>query len=128
MGIKFSHKGDFSKSIKFLTNKKSLRNLLKPIFERYGEAGVNALREATPKDTGLTSESWSYKLEFGDGEITLTWMNSNMSDWANVAVLIRYGHATRNGGYVQGNDFITPAMEGIFKQMADDLWKEVTKG
>ena len=128
MRIVLSQKGDFSKSIKFLTNKKRIRDTVRPIFERYGEAGVDALRDATPKDTGVTADSWSYKVVFGDGEISLVFSNSNVSEWANIVVLIRYGHATRNGGYVQPNDFITPAMEGIFDRMAEDLWKEVTKG
>lgn len=127
-GIHISQKGDFSKSLKFLTNKKRLRDTIRPILEHYGQAGVDSLKEATPKDTGLTANSWSYKLEFKDGEISIIWSNSNVSDWANVAVLIRYGHATRNGGWVEGINYIDPAMEGIFKQMADDIYKEVIKG
>ena len=128
MSIKISQKGDFSKSLKFLTSNKDLTKKIRPILEHYGEMGVEALREATPKDTGLTSESWEFNLEFGKGEIKLTWSNTNVSDWANVAVLLRYGHATRNGGYVQGINYIDPAMEGVFKQIAKDAWEEVTKG
>ena len=89
--------------------------------------GVDALREATPKDTGKTSESWSYSIEMKDGTAKVIWSNSNVSDWANVAVLIQYGHATRNGGYVEGIDYINPAMSSIFEKMAQDIWKEVAK-
>lgn len=127
MKIKISQKGDFSKSIKFLTNKKRLRDLIRPILEKYGKMGVDALREATPKDTGKTSESWSYSIEIDNGEAKVIWSNSNVSDWANVAVLIQYGHATRNGGYVEGIDYINPAMSGIFEKMATEAWKEVTE-
>lgn len=127
MKIRISQQGDFSKSIKFLTSSKELRNLIRPVLEKYGQMGVDALREATPKDTGKTSESWSYSIEMENGVARVIWSNSNVSDWANVAVLIQYGHATRNGGYVEGIDYINPAMSSIFEKMAQDIWKEVAK-
>lgn len=91
------------------------------------QAGVDALAAATPKDTGLTSGSWSYViLEHGDG-LSIQWHNSNENKGKNIAVLIRYGHGTRNGGYVPANDFITPAMRPIFEKIANAAWKAVTE-
>lgn len=122
--IKLSSKGDFSKTLKFF--KKAKEFDIKPILEKYGEAGVEALREATPKDTGKTANSWSYELEIGDKQSTIRWLNSNVvNDWANVAVLIQYGHGTRNGGYVEGRDYINPAMKPIFDDIANSAFKEV---
>jgi len=98
--------------------------------DMYAQQGVLALAEATPKDTGLTANSWGYEIEHDrrQGRITITWTNSNVVDeWANVAVLIQYGHATRNGGYVQGRDYINPALRPIFDGIADAIWEEVTR-
>lgn len=90
------------------------------------QAGVARLIAATPKDTGLTSGSWSYKIiESGDG-LSIEFHNSNQNQGKNIAVLIRYGHGTRNGGYVPANDFITPALKPIFDQIAKEAWKAVT--
>ena len=94
--------------------------------EIIGQAGVDALAVATPKNTALTSGSWSYKIvNSGDG-LSLEFHNSNTNQGRNIAVLIRYGHGTRNGGYVPANDFITPALEEIFEKAADETWKAVT--
>jgi hypothetical protein len=91
-----------------------------------GDAGVAALAAATPKDTALTSGSWSYKIiRSGDG-LSIEFHNSNMNQGKNIAVLIRYGHGTRNGGYVPPNDFITPALEPIFEKIKTEAWKAVT--
>lgn len=122
--IKLSSKGDFSKTLKFFNRAKKFD--IKPILEKYGQAGVDALREATPKDTGKTANSWSYEIEIGDNQSTIRWLNSNVvNDWANVAVLIQYGHGTRNGGYVEGRDYINPAMKPIFDDIATSAFKEV---
>ena len=126
-GIKISQKGDFSKSLKFLKDKKLYKKHILPILKKYGELGVEALREATPKDTGETSESWSYEVIEEKYGARIVWKNSNVSDWANVAVLIQYGHATRNGGWVEGIDYINPAMKSIFEKIAEEAWKEVIK-
>ena len=126
-GIKISQKGDFSKSLKFLKDKKLYKKHILPILKKYGELGVEALREATPKDTGKTSESWSYEVIEEKYGARIVWKNSNVSDWANVAVLIQYGHATRNGGWVEGIDYINPAMKSIFEKIAEEAWKEVIK-
>lgn len=126
-GIKISQKGDFSKSLKFLKDKKLYKKHILPILKKYGELGVEALREATPKDTGKTSESWSYEIIEEKYGARIVWKNSNVSDWANIAVLIQYGHATRNGGWVEGIDYINPAMKSIFEKIAEEAWKEVIK-
>ncbi len=122
--ITFVQRGDFSKTEKFLkTNRKSkYRNII----NRYAQQGVNALSAATPVMTGLTSRSWSYEISETDTSITITWKNSNIKSGVNVAVILQYGHGTKNGGYVQGIDYINPAMRSVFQNLADAAWKEVT--
>lgn len=94
----------------------------------YGEAGVRALASATPKDSGETASAWSYEIVKGNGEYSIIWKNSKLVNGIPLVLLLRYGHGTGTGGYVQGQNFITPAIEGIFKQIADEAWREVTKG
>lgn len=123
--IKLSTTGDFKKTKKFLEN-------INPHFiynrlDRYGQLGVDRLRDATPKDTGLTSESWSYKLYVGQERASIEWWNSNIKDGVPIALVIQYGHGMPNGGYVQGIDYINPALKPVFEAIKDDLWKEVTK-
>lgn len=122
--IKISQKGDFSSTTLMLKNASERKYLRK--LDKYGKMGVDALREATPKDTGLTSESWSYEIhdEF-PGLYKIVWTNSNVKDWANVAVLIQYGHGVKGGGWVQGRDYINPAMRPIFDKIAEEAWKEM---
>lgn len=93
---------------------------------RYAQEGVDALSAATPRDTGTTADSWSYEIRRGNGQVTIYWTNSNAPYGVPVAVLIQYGHATRNGGYVQGIDYINPALKPIFEKMAENIWREVT--
>lgn len=126
-GIEISRKGDFSKTFKFLNNNKKLKNKIRKILEKYGKIGVDSLRASTPKDTGKTSESWSYHVEDNDSTLKIVWTNSNVNDYANIAVLIQYGHATRNGGWVEGIDYINPAMQPIFQEIALECFEEVTK-
>ena len=98
------------------------------VLTKYGELGVKALKEATPKDTGLTAESWYYEIKFDrkNNNYTIEWKNSNCTEEGyQIAVMLQYGHATNNGGYVEGHDYINPTMEPIFKKLADDAWKEV---
>lgn len=122
MGIKFRH-GDFSKTTRYLKNvSKALQNAN---FEKYGRAGVEALRNATPKDTGLTSQSWDYVIEKSSDYVTIRWSNSNVNNGVNIAVILQYGHGTKNGGYVRGIDYINPAMRPIFEQLAKAAWEEV---
>ena len=106
--------------LKRLMSRSYLQNL-----ERYGELGVKALEEATPKKTGATAAAWKYHIEVDKTRTRLVWTNSNTVDGVNVAILLQYGHGTRNGGYVQGTDFINPAMKPVFQGFADELWKEV---
>ena len=122
--VSFKQKGDFAKTDKFLYSLVEGWNHHK--LDRYGKMGVEALRAATPKDTGKTADSWSYEIVEEKGRTSIYWKNSNIvNGWANVAILIQYGHATRNGGYVEGRDYINPAIQPIFDQMAEEIWKEV---
>lgn len=125
--IQFVHKGDFNKLERFLVKAIGIKPVIRRILEKYGQQGVDALREATPKDTGKTSESWSYKIEEEkNGNLKIIWENSNLAkDWAPIAILLQYGHATGNGGYVQGRDYINPAIDSVFHRIADEAWKEV---
>lgn len=123
--IEMRQSGDFKKNLTFLTNlrKKSIR----PILEKYGQKGVEALAEATPKATGKTAASWSYEIKMEKTGAVLSWKNANIVDGVPIAVILQYGHSTRNGGYVQGVDYINPAMKPVFDAIRDELWKEVTK-
>lgn len=128
VNVNFSHQGNFTNFEKFLTRAIRLRSVIRSILNKYGKRGVEALREATPKDTGKTADSWIYEIEEDEnGNLKIVWSNTNVvNDWAPIAILLQYGHATRNGGYVQGRDYINPAIESIFKNMADEAWKEVS--
>lgn len=124
--ISVSVKGNFKNTESFLNNIKK-RAYIKSL-DRYGQKGVDALAAATPRDSGKTASSWAYEVyDFGD-TIKIVWYNNNVNKWANIAVLLQYGHATRNGGYVQGRDYINPAMQPIFDQIAEEAWAEVIKG
>lgn len=123
--ISVAQKGDFKNIEKFL--KKPYGKNMRAILERYGQIGVNALSAATPKDTGRTAASWGYNIEDKSGVITITWTNSNVVKGVNIAIILQYGHGTRNGGYVVGRDYINPALKPVFDSIADILWKEVTK-
>ena len=94
---------------------------------RYAQKGVDLLRQATPKDSGLTAEQWSYEIVQNGSGFTIWWNNANVQNGFNVAVGLQYGHGTGSGGFVQGRDYINPALTGIFKSMVDDVWKEVQK-
>lgn len=128
VNVNFSHQGSFTNFENFLTRAIRLRSVIRSILNKYGKRGVEALREATPKDTGKTADSWIYEIEEDEnGNLKIVWSNTNVvNDWAPIAILLQYGHATRNGGYVQGRDYINPAIESIFKNMADEAWKEVS--
>lgn len=123
--IEMRQSGDFKKSLTFLTHLRT-RNI-RPILEKYGQKGVEALAEATPKATGKTAASWSYEIKMEKTGAVLSWKNSNVVDGVPIAVILQYGHGTRNGGYVQGVDYINPAMKPVFGAIRDELWKEVTK-
>ena len=123
--ISFKHKGDFSKLTKFLEKSKNAIKI--GVLDRYGEEGVKALAAATPVDTGLTASSWYYKIEHGTGSVTISFHNSNIQNGVPIAVILQYGHGTGNGGWVEGRDYINPAVQPIFDKIANNAWKEVTK-
>lgn len=121
--IKFTHKGDFSNTLKFF-NKLLDREYLN-VLEKYGKMGVEALKSATPRDTGKTAESWGYSITSGSKNTTIGWYNTNVNDGCRIAVILQYGHATRSGVYIEGIDYINPVVKPIFEQIANDAWKEV---
>lgn len=96
------------------------------VLKRYGEYGVQRLEEFTPVDSGLTASSWSYEIVKEGSSTRLVFNNSNVNHHVNIAIILQYGHATRNGGWVEGVDYINPALQPIFQALADSLWKEVT--
>ena len=116
-------KGDFRKSLTFFTHLK--KRSIRPILEKYGRLGVERLADATPKATGKTAASWSYEIKIDQSGPTICWKNSNIVDGVPIAVILQYGHGTRNGGYVEGLDYINPAIKPIFEALADELWREV---
>lgn len=118
-------KGSFTKTINFLQERKYEK--IHRILDLYGRIGVEKLKEATPIDTGLTAESWYYEITVQKGHSTLTFNNTNIVNNFPIALLIQYGHGTKNGGYVQGIDYINPALEPIFKALAKSVWREVSK-
>lgn len=123
--IRFEHEGDFSNTLRFF-NKLLKRDYLN-IAEKYAQQGVDALKQATPKRSGYTAESWGYRIESSKGKTTITFTNSNVHDGVNIALILQYGHGTRNGGYVTGIDYINPALQPVFDKIADEAWNEVIK-
>lgn len=123
--IKIKHRGDFSKTEQFF-NRVLRKNYLN-ILARYGRLGVDILKQATPKDTGETAESWNYLIEENDGIVTLSWTNSKQVDGECIVFLLIYGHGTQNGGYVEGEQFVDPAIRPIFRELSQKVWREVTK-
>lgn len=122
--VRLTARGDFSKTFKFLENARKLVHI-PTILEKYGQKGVDALSAATPKDTGLTADSWYYEVTEADDVYKLTFFNSNINKGVPIALILQYGHGTRNGGYVEGQDYINPALRPIFDELAEKVWKEV---
>ncbi len=122
--IRFTHKGDFKKTERFLKGAKNLEAF--KILEKYARAGVDALSESTPVRSGKTASSWGYEVHASKNSYEIVWTNSNINQGVNIAVIIQLGHGTGTGGYVQGIDYINPAMKPVFENMADAAWKEVT--
>lgn len=119
-------KGNFDKVAQFLTTAKT--DTIVKILHRYANEGVIALRDATPIDTGLTANSWYYEIEVQNGVATITFCNSHVEkDWCNIAIILQYGHGTGTGGWVEGRDYINPAIQPIFDRITKEAWKEVTK-
>lgn len=123
--IKIVSKGNFNKTKRFFN--KLLKIDYEQILDKYGRKGVNELQKYTPVDTGKTAESWGYKIQNENGRIVLSFTNSNVVDGVNIAIILQYGHGTGTGGYVEGVDYINPALKDIFDKIADEAWKEVTK-
>lgn len=123
--IGFRHKGDFSKTNRYFANVKKAIKI--GDLDRFGKEGVAALVSATPVDSGLTAKSWYYEIERKAGSVTIRYNNSNIQNGYPIAVILQYGHGTRNGGWVQGRDYINPAVRPIFDKIADEAWREVTK-
>lgn len=123
--ITFRQKGDFSKLTRYLEKVKSVVKLSD--LDKYGKEGVAALASATPVDTGLTASSWSYEIKHKNGMVSISFKNSNIQNGVPIAIILQYGHGTRNGGWVQGRDYINPAIQPIFDKIANDAWREVTK-
>lgn len=123
--ISVINKGSFNNLERFL--KKNEHMNIDRYLEMFGQKGVEALAAATPKDTGLTADSWGYEIKKNETSTTITWTNSNIVDgWFNVALMIQYGHGTATGVYVEGIDYINPAIRSIFDAMAEEIWEEVT--
>lgn len=123
--LSFEHEGNFKKTTDFLKKVSS-----KKIYDRlrkFGDRGVDALRKATPKDTGLTSALWSYEIEITKSSTTIYWKNSNIVKGVPIAVILQYGHGTATGGYVKGVDYINPALKPIFDEILYDIWHEMTR-
>lgn len=123
--IKIKHKGDFSRTRKYFTNVD--KAVKKGILDKYGQAGVAALASATPVDTGLTAASWGYKIERTAVSSKIIFTNSNIQNGVPIAIILQYGHATGNGGWVEGRDYINPAIQPIFDAILEEACKEVRK-
>ena len=123
--ISFRQKGDFSKLTHFLEKAKGSVRL--GDLDKYGREGVAALASATPIDSGQTANSWYYKIINKNGSATIAFYNSNIQNGVPIAIILQYGHGTRNGGWVQGRDYINPAIQPIFDKIVNDAWREVTK-
>ena len=123
--ISFRQKGDFSKLTHFLEKAKEAVRL--GDLDKYGREGVAALASATPVDSRQTSNSWYYEIVNRKGSATITFYNSNIQNGVPIAIILQYGHGTRNGGWVQGRDYINPAIQPIFDKIVNEAWREVTK-
>lgn len=123
--ISFRQKGDFSKLDRFLERAKEAARL--SILDKYGREGVNALSSATPVDSGETANSWFYEIKRDNGSATITFCNSHINKGVPIAIILQYGHGTGTGGWVEGRDYINPAIQPVFDKIVDSAWKEVTK-
>lgn len=124
MGIRIRQHGSYNKLEQFL-KKVSDQDYLSR-FAKYGEMGLNALRDATPERSGLTAASWGYTLEVNGGGVRIAWTNSNINKGVPISIIIDTGHGTGTGGYVQGTEYINPAILPVFDQIIDEMWKELS--
>lgn len=121
--IRLKASGSYKKSLSWLD--KLLLYFKRGGLNKFGDRGVQALMAATPRDTGRTADSWTYSVEYGDGKASIVWSNTNVNNGVNIAVILQYGHGTGTGGYVEGRDYINPAMRSVFDSILDDAWKEM---
>lgn len=122
--IRFSHKGDLSKVTRYL--EKAGKSARLRDLDKYGREGVAALASATPVDSGLTARSWYYEIKREKGSATINFLNSNVQNGVPIAIILQYGHGTGTGGWVEGRDYINPAIQPVFDKLANDAWREVT--
>lgn len=123
--ISFRQQGDFSKLTRFLEKAKEAVHFGN--LDKYGREGVAALASATPVDSGQTAQSWSYEIVNRRGSVTIRFKNSNIQNGVPIAIILQYGHGTRNGGWVQGRDYINPVIQPIFDKIANEAWGEVIR-
>lgn len=123
--ITFRHKGDFSKTTRFLERAKHVVRLAD--LDRFGREGVAALASATPVESGLTASSWYYEITYSKSGAKIAFYNSNIQNGVPIAIILQYGHGTGTGGWVEGRDYINPAIQPIFDRIVDEAWREVTR-
>lgn len=124
-GIKITSKGDFSNVTRWLERAKEKLRL--GILDKYGREGVSALSSATPVDSGVTAASWRYEIQNGPQGAKLSFHNDNINKGVNIAIILQYGHGTGTGGWVEGRDYINPAIQPLFDEIVENVWKEVTR-
>ena len=122
--IVLSSKGDFSKATRYFERLKETAKF--GVLDKYGQEGVAALSSATPVETGLTASSWTYKIQLSESSASIEFHNSNINNGVPIAIILQYGHGTGTGGWVEGRDYINPAIRPVFDKIVEDLWKEVT--
>ena len=122
--VRITHKGDFSKTTRYLMRLKEASRV--KILNEYGKKGVAALASATPLDTGKTAESWDYKIVTTKGSASIQFFNANVQNGVPIAIILQYGHGTGSGGWVEGRDYINPAIQPIFDEISQEVWREVT--
>lgn len=123
--ITFKHKGNFEKTTKMFNEVSKMD--ISSIFKKYGEKGVSALSSTTPVESGLTASSWTYKIEGGKNKVSICFYNTHINKGVPIAIILQYGHGTGTGGWVQGRDYINPAIQPIFDEIVNEAWKEVVK-
>ena len=123
--IRFKQKGDFGKLTGYLER---IREAVgRGVLDKYGKEGVEALRATTPKDSGVTANSWEYRITNTRGSVSIEFHNTNIHKGVPIAIILQYGHGTGTGGWVEGRDYINPAIQPVFDKLAQEAWKEVTR-
>lgn len=125
MNITFKQKGDFSKLNRYFERVKEAARI--GILDKYGREGVAALASATPVESGLAASSWGYEIKRNANSASIVFTNSDVENGFPVAIMLQYGHGTGTGGWVEGRDYINPAIQPVFDKIAEAAWKEVTK-